>query len=119
MQPSLKTDPAFCQVIDRVKTLRIEEKRTDLPVFFECVIGKDSLGPLTALLGHYFGPPAKPAGEKPTHAMEKYTAPYGGILNNQILYLVEKEGGSTVFLAMIWPWMDGARVTVKLVEHEA
>lgn len=91
-----------------------EELRNDSKEFFECVINKKSLAATSKALEAFFGPPAKPAGKAPTKDDEYNTERFGGIRSNQILYV--KKTNSETFLCMVWPWGDGDRLTVKILE---
>ena len=63
-------------------------------------------------LEEFFGSPKKPAGAKPSGEIADLVSDFGGILKNQTLYYIAKDGFSNI--AMIWPWSDGKSTTVKI-----
>ena len=103
----------YQELLEKVKELKFEEVRTDLPTLFEAVTQKDSLKKLTPILESCFGPPFKPAGQAPSSRVQEYTAGYGGIRKEQTLY--RSEVGSIHTQAMLWPWSDGMHVTLKIL----
>jgi hypothetical protein len=46
--------------------------------------------------------------------MEETVKAFGGIMPGQTLYF-KNEGNDTIF-AMLWPWQDGIRTTVKIIQ---
>ena len=104
------------QLIESIKKLPLEEIRTDSPEGFEFVIKKTAFKKLDPLLQSFFGKVFKDAGQEPTQEATRLTAPYGGIYENQTLYV--KQDAACIFLAMIWPWGDGVLATVKIIPHK-
>ena len=51
---------------------------------------------------------------KPGREANEFAKEYGGIQVGQVLYYRGSEGISQ--LAMIWPWQDGVRLTVKIIQ---
>ncbi len=104
----------FSELLDALQELKYEERRTREENYFEAVISKENLEPLSALLKDYFGAPVKPAGRPPSWSDSLTARPYGGIRQDQTLYLVKKETGMEIVL--LWPWGNGMLVTVKVIQ---
>lgn len=102
----------FEELVDQVRKLPFEEKRQDVQDYFEAVVATGALPDLGRTLEGFFGPPFKAAGQKPSRESDRHSDRYGGVLQNQVLYYKEREGLSNC--AMLWPWGDGTRVTVKI-----
>ena len=102
----------FGELLQLVKKLPVDEKRTDLPDWLEVVVDRSRLEEMRPLLENYFGPPLKPAGQSPSREARKIVEGLGGIRANQTLYHIEKNGAA--YLAMFWPWEDGILTTVKI-----
>jgi hypothetical protein len=100
------------QLVEELKGLEFFELRVEETRLFEFVIRNSCLDALNAVLARYFGPPFKPAGEKPKKEAQQAAAPWGGIRQNQAMYLAEDGGIS--YCALIWPWGDGKLSTVKI-----
>lgn len=100
------------ELIEQIEKTSLLEIRARSEERLECVVETKRLALLGELLEHYFGPPIKRAGEKPSDQDKTLTGELGGILKNQTLYCVSDGGSSS--LAMIWPWSDGERATVKI-----
>ncbi|MCG3176772.1 MAG: hypothetical protein MOGMAGMI_01736 [Candidatus Omnitrophica bacterium] len=100
------------ELIAAVRQLPFEEKRQDAEDYFEAVAVASSVAELGRTLEGFFGPPFKPAGQKSSRDADRYSDRYGGVMQNQVLYYKEREGLSNC--AMLWPWSDGQRVTVKI-----
>lgn len=104
----------FEGVVAQLRQLPREEIRKDGPGYVEFVMGVKDLRQLYPLLEDFFGPPFKPAGVVPSKEAQKRTVPYGGIEQQQVLYYKEEGGVSSC--AMIWPWRDDVRATVKMAQ---
>ncbi len=104
----------YIELISQLKKLPLEEVRNNSNQFFEFVIQVKELGGLHALLEAYFGSPLKPAGKNPSKEMDRSVSGYGGIRADQTLYQLEDDKNS--HYAMLWPWANGALVTVKIVQ---
>ncbi|MGD0336500.1 MAG: hypothetical protein ABSB18_05305 [Candidatus Omnitrophota bacterium] len=104
----------FNQIRKEVKSLNFEQTRADCENYFEAVLIKKELGKLTNMLESLFGFPAWPSKNKLSSQSQKLISGFGGIMPGQTLYL-RSEGKETTF-AMLWPWQDGKRVTLKIVQ---
>ena len=102
----------FEELVERLKLLPFDEERKGTPTYFEYVLSTRHLMRLYPILEEYFGAPFKPAGIPPTREAEEYAKSYGGILKHQTLYCFKRDGVS--HRAMVWPWNDGTRVTIKV-----
>lgn len=104
----------FFELLEKVKKLHLDEIRNEQPDYLECVVPVAVLPELSILLGNYFGPPLKTAGQSANKEHQKITSPYGGIEKNQTLFQTGQNGKSE--LAMLWPWGGGASVTLKIAQ---
>lgn len=104
----------FSELLTEIKKLKFQETRADRTDYFEGVAKMDLIPDLTTALQNYFGVAAKPAGQPSKGKDQQVSSPYGGIQKNQTLYWSEQKIGE---LAMLWPWGDGASVTLKIARH--
>ena len=102
----------FSELSEEIRKTAVEEKRADSNDRLELVVKNGALNEITPILERYFGPAVKPAGKNPSGPNRDLTNPFGGILKNQTLYYADRENCSN--LAMIWPWSDGERSTLKI-----
>ena len=96
------------------KKLGVEETRRESEDYLELVISREKQDELEEALQHYFGTPFKPAGIRPCETCDRVSSSYGGITTDQTLYFTNREELPNA--ALLWPWMDGKRVTVKIVQ---
>lgn len=104
----------FSQLTGDLKKIPFDEQRKESEGYFEFVLLKQELLRLYPVLEKYFGTPFKPAGIAPSHQAQDYTKQYGGIQKQQTLYYMKRAGLSNC--AMVWPWNDGSRATVKIAQ---
>ena len=105
---------SFSELTARLKSLPVDEWRKEAPAYLEFVLSAHHLSGIYPLLGDFFGPPFKPPGVAPTAEASRRASAYGGIEKQQTLYYLEKDGLS--HCAMIWPWRDHTRATVKVAQ---
>ena len=104
----------FNELTGALKNIPFDEKRKEFEGYFEFVLLKQELLRLYPVLEKYFGVPFKPAGVAPSRKAQDYAKQYGGIQKQQTLYYRERAGLSSC--AMVWPWNDGSRATVKIAQ---
>ena len=104
----------FNDLIQRAKTIPIDQMRREEGGYFECVLTRENIDLLSPILETFFGPPFKPAGDKPSAKASDYTKNFGGIMVQQTLYYAEKDG--VAHCAMLWPWNNGLHVTLKMAK---
>lgn len=102
----------FTDIIQVFRQATLEETRLDVENRFECVLSNDVLTSLNPKLEEFFGAPKKPAGTKTAGDVADLASDYGGVLKNQTLYYVSKDGFSNV--GLVWPWSNGKSATVKI-----
>lgn len=107
---------SYDEMIAGLKELKCEEKRADLPRYFEVVFSKATLDAAIGVLEGYFGRPFKKAGEYPFEKARKVAEKHGGIQSQQALYVHESEQADC--LAMIWPWSSGQSATIKVIREK-
>lgn len=108
---------AVVQFIDlrkELKNIMFEQLRQDRDDYFEAVVVKSVLAKLVAAMEKFLGCAISPA-QLPKD-MEKALKEYGGIMKGQALYF--KDTGSEKIIAMLWPWQDQVRTTVKIIKKE-
>jgi hypothetical protein len=79
------------------------------------VMFRESWNDVQRLLDGYFGSPLKAPGEEPGDEASRVSDLYGGIAKEQVLYHASRDQADQV--AMIWPWSDGKRMTVKIAQE--
>ncbi|MFA5063477.1 MAG: hypothetical protein WC578_05370 [Candidatus Omnitrophota bacterium] len=105
----------FCKIRDGLSDINFETLRTDRSDYFEAVITTEELPKLIARFKSFFGEPASSStSDLPADLQEKIND-FGGIMPGQALYF-KNEKNESIF-AMLWPWQDGKRVTVKMACH--
>jgi hypothetical protein len=104
----------FSQVKEEVKLIPFEATRTDSDNYFEAVIVKTEVANLNERLKKFLGDPAWPSKNRLTFQAQEAVRGFGGIMPGQTLYF-KSEGEDTIF-AMLWPWQDGVRTTLKIIQ---
>ena len=104
----------FGDLTRELKGVPFDEQRKEYEGYFEFVLSSKHLINLYPILEKYFGTPFKPAGVAPSHKAQDYAKNYGGIQKQQTLYYFERAGLSNC--AMVWPWNDSSRATVKVAQ---
>lgn len=103
---------SFEELLSRLQQIPFDEERKHVDGYLEFVLSSRHLAHLYPVLEEYFGVPFKPAGMAPSAEAADFAKNYGGIQKHQTLYFL-KEGG-VGNCAMIWPWGDNTRATVKV-----
>lgn len=104
----------FIELKDEVKAVKFDTLRLDCDNHFEAVVVKAELDKLTARLERFFGSPAWPSKGRLSLKIEETIKGFGGIMPGQTLYF--KDSGADTMFAMLWPWQDGQRTTVKIIK---
>lgn len=102
----------FDKLKEEIKKVELETTRANDDRYFEVVVKKDCLGGMVRILEGIFGAPAWPSNNKLSRDIEKAIKNFGGLRNGQTLYALSGEGFSV--FAMLWPWQDGQRTTIKI-----
>lgn len=102
------------ELMRTAKHIGAEETRRESEDYLEMVVDLGKLGAIETAFRHYFGVAFKPAGVRPCETCDKVSEPYGGITTDQTLYFTAKDELSNA--AMIWPWTDGRRATIKIIQ---
>lgn len=98
---------------NEVKTIAFEQVRLDTDTYLEAVILNKHMAALSALLDKFLGVPIYPSPPDLPQQVQDAIKSYGGIGQGQMLYL--KADGQDAIFAMLWPWQDKVRTTLKLV----
>ena len=104
----------FEEIKKIIKETNFVTLRTDSDELFEAVLNKSELGVLSTRLVKVFGEPVYPSKKSYPFNPEKLAEDYGGLMRGQTLYYLEQE--EKPILAMLWPWQDGANITLKLIQ---
>ncbi len=99
-----------------MKLFSFESLRTDCDNFFEGVIVGQELEKLNGQLKNLFGEPVYPSKNRLAHKVRQTVDGLGGIMPGQTLYF--KDAGADSIIAMLWPWKDGQRTTVKIIQQQ-
>ncbi len=105
----------FSSIKKEIKTLSFEMLRIDSDNFFEAVIIKQEIGKLNLQLKSFLGEPVYPSENILADEVQKTVDTLGGIMPGQTLYY--KDLGDSGIFAMLWPWNDGERITVKITQR--
>jgi hypothetical protein len=105
----------FSAIRKDMKLFSFEALRTDCDNFFEGVIIQEELDKLNKQLKSLLGDPIYPSKNRLTRKVQTTIDSYGGIMAGQTLYY--KDLGTDGILAMLWPWKDGQRTTVKIIQQ--
>lgn len=106
----------FEELKNEVKTVQFDALRSDVDNNFEAVVIREELEKLIARLEKFFGAPVFPSRNRLTFQIRQVIDGFGGIMPGQKLYFWN-QGRETIF-AMLWPWKDGERTTVKIIKQE-
>ncbi len=105
----------FSEVRNNIKTFNFETLRTDCDNFFEGVVFQQELDSLNLQLKSLLGEPVYPSKNRLLHKVQERVDGFGGIMPGQTLYY--KDSGKDNILAMLWPWKDGQRTTIKIIQQ--
>ncbi len=97
-----------------VKNFSFDSLRTDCDNFFEGVVTKEELEKLNAQLKNFLGEPVYPSKNRLSYKIQETVDGFGGVMPGQTLYY--KNLGSDSIIAMLWPWQDGVRTTLKIIQ---
>ena len=98
-----------------VRKIPHEQTRRESEDYLEMVMFLDSWHDVLGVFDGYFGEPLKAPGDMPDKAACSISDAYGGITEEQALYHTSRD--NTQQVAMIWPWSDGKRMTVKILQE--
>ena len=106
----------FPKLLSDIQQIKSEEKREQTDEYLEMVIAKETLAALHKILTAYFGPPLKPEGQRSSGEAKRRAKPYGGIRKDQTMYF--RQTGEHSECVLLWPWGNGARVTIKVIQSQ-
>lgn len=104
----------FNKIKAEVKKIEMDIMRIDNDTYFEAVVGHTRLEDIIRVLESIFGAPAWPSTNKLLKDIERLIKNVGGLREGQTLYFLNKDGYSA--FAMLWPWQDGERITIKIAK---
>jgi len=105
----------FKAIRQDMKKFNFETLRMDCDNFFEGVIVSQELAKLHGQLKSSLGDPVYPPPNRLAHKVRQAVDDLGGVMPGQTLYY--KDLGLEGILAMLWPWKDGQRTTVKIIQQ--
>ncbi|MFH1191278.1 MAG: hypothetical protein V1670_03680 [Candidatus Omnitrophota bacterium] len=105
----------FSAIRKDMKMFSFEALRTDCDNFFEGVIVGQELDKLNGQLRSLLGEPVYPSKNRLAFKVRQTVDGFGGVMPGQTLYY--KDLGTDGILAMLWPWKDGKRTTVKIIQQ--
>ena len=106
----------FSSLRKNMKTFNFEALRTDCDNHFEGVIIQQELEKLSLQLKSIMGEPVFPSKNRLPYKLQETVNGLGGIMPGQTLYYKVSETDS--ILAMLWPWKDGQRTTIKIIQQD-
>ncbi len=106
----------FEELKSAIKEINHEVYRADLEDYLEVVLFRKDLERIIGMLETFFGDASRmSAGNLPSRAKERIS-PFGGLVSGQTLYYHEKD--EHFIFAMLWPWQDGQRITLKVARTQ-
>ena len=99
------------EIFKKFDGLEIFEKRFLSEDFGEVVMFSKDLDKWCRILSELMGPPTKPPGQKTKEEHLKLSMKYGGVNDNQTLYMKELE--DHYLIALLWPWNNSTYTTLK------
>jgi len=102
----------FADLIGRLRESPLSELRVCRGDYLEAVVSSDAVEAVKSLLDSYFGSPFKAEGKSAFPEAVSYAEAYGGVREDQTLYL--HTGTAANEVALLWPWGSGSAVTLKL-----
>ncbi|MDD5668792.1 MAG: hypothetical protein PHE58_02000 [Candidatus Omnitrophica bacterium] len=102
----------FKELKNKVKQGTTDTLRTDEETYFEAVFENKYLEQVSSVLNLMLGLPAWPSTTKLSRETNEAIKNFGGLRDNQTLYLLRESSYS--YFAMFWPWQDGAHTTLKM-----
>jgi hypothetical protein len=106
----------FSSLRKDVKAFNFEALRADCDNFFEGVIAQQELEKLSLQLKNMMGEPVFPSKSRLPYKLQETVNGLGGIMPGQTLYY--KTSDTDSILAMLWPWKDGLRTTIKIIQQD-
>lgn len=102
-------------IVDLRKVPSTEIRDGSSAEYLEVVLECAKLEEFTRVLDAFFGPPAKPFGQRPRfdRPLRQLVQSRGGINKDQCLYLRGHEDQYVAFAAL-WPWGDSKNTTLKV-----
>ncbi len=105
----------FNELIGQISQGPLTELRVCRNDYLEAVVASNEVGLIKGLLTSYFGEPFKPEGESAFPEAVTYAEAYGGVRDDQTLYLNSDPASREV--ALLWPWGSGSAVTLKVARE--
>lgn len=95
-----------------LENIGLDNKRVDNDDYIEAVVKKESIGKIMQVLEGTLGKPVWPSQNKLPKDADKIVKNFGGLRHGQTFFFLSKDG--SLLFAMLWPWQDGERITVKI-----
>ena len=102
-------------IVDLRKVPSTEIRDGSTAEYLEVVLQRARLEEFTRILDAFFGPPAKPFGQRPRfyRPLRRLVESRGGIMKDQCLYLRHYDDQYVAFAAL-WPWGNSEKITLKV-----
>lgn len=104
----------FKEVREALKGIAFETVRVDSDNYFEAVIVNNNLPGLSNKLDGLFGKAVWPGKNRLTAEAQNTINDFGGIKEGQTLYFWQQD--DRCVFAMLWPWQDNYRITLKVAQ---
>lgn len=95
-----------------IKGVGLDNIRADNVDYFEAVVKKESIEKIAGTIKSILGEAVWPSQDKLSKDIQKMVDKFGGLRKGQTLFFLSKDGVS--LFAMLWPWQDGERITIKI-----
>ena len=108
---------SFQQLCDQLSQLKLDEVRFNLDDYMEFVVQANAIDQVKIVLELYFGHEIDLGNQTTAREAVVFVERWGGIRSDQTLYY-RSDPDSTDY-AMIWPWGDRKRASVKVAQCKA
>jgi len=102
----------FVALKAEIKNAGLNTVRTDNDNYMEAVVKKETVVKVTQTLENLLGKPVWPSKDRLAKETKQLVDSLGGLRKDQTLFFLNKDGVS--LFAMLWPWQDGEKVTLKM-----
>jgi len=100
------------KILERVNMESVFEVRRGTDEYVELVFYSNRIDEITGTVSEILGPPRKPSGMEPSREDSDLTTAYGGIWDDQTLFVGDCD--DFTIIAMYWPWQDEVHTTLKM-----
>lgn len=102
----------FAAIKTEIKNIELDTMRADNDDYLEVVFKRGSMDKVISSLENLLGKAVWPSKERLSKDAQRIADNFGGLRKGQTLFFASREG--VCVFAMLWPWQDGERITLKM-----